>query len=99
MPSVRNRFSTLMSLALLLPAGWPHHVVLGVADSPGDASALVHHARVDARYQYLAGGVNTGQGWSTWNPNGTFASMYVKESISAQHRRPTRFSCAGGMKA
>ena len=24
------------------------------------------------RYQYLAGGVNTGSGWSTWNPNGSF---------------------------
>jgi hypothetical protein len=77
----------LLSLALLVPAGWPHHVVLGVADSPGDASTLLHHARVDARYQYLAGGVNTGRGWSTWNPNGTFASMYVKESV-ARHVIP-----------
>jgi len=24
--------------------------------------------------------VNTGQGWSTWNPDGTFASMYVQDS-------------------
>ncbi len=32
------------------------------------------------RYQYLAGGVNTGSGWSTWNPDGTFASMYVQDS-------------------
>ena len=32
------------------------------------------------RYQYLAGGVNTGSGWSTWNPNGTFASMYAQDS-------------------
>jgi hypothetical protein len=32
------------------------------------------------RYQYLAGGVNTGSGWSTWNPDGTFASMYASES-------------------
>src|SRR5580765_1539213 len=30
----------------------------------------------------LAGGVNTGQGWSTWNPDGTFASMYVQDSWS-----------------
>jgi hypothetical protein len=73
----------LMSLALLLPVGWPHHFVLGVADSPGDAHRLVQHAAVDARYQYLAGGVNTGQGWATWNPDGTFASMYVRESIKA----------------
>jgi hypothetical protein len=58
-----------------------------VADSPGDAASIVAHARVDARYQYLAGGVNTGSGWSTWNPNGTFASMYVQESI-AHHTIP-----------
>src|SRR4051794_2761755 len=32
------------------------------------------------RYQYLAGGVNTGEGWATWNPGGTFASRYASES-------------------
>ena len=78
--------SVLLSLAVL-PVGWPHHVVLGVADSPGDAQQLAQHARVDARYQYLSGGVNTGQGWATWNPDGTFASMYVRESI-AEHMIP-----------
>jgi hypothetical protein len=39
------------------------------------------------RYQYLACGVNTGRGWSTWNPGGSFASMYVNESI-ANHVTP-----------
>jgi hypothetical protein len=72
----------LLSLALL-PLGWPHHLVLGVADAPGDAHRLAQHAPLDARYQYLAGGVNTGQGWATWNRDGTFASMYVRESIAA----------------
>ena len=74
--------SMLMSVALL-PAGWPHHLLLGVTDSPGDAHALAKRASVDARYQYLSGGVNTGHGWATWNPNGTFASSYVRESIAA----------------
>ena len=32
------------------------------------------------RYQYLAGGVNTGGGWATWNPNGDFATNYLNES-------------------
>jgi hypothetical protein len=73
----------LMLLSLALPAGWPHHLLLGVADSPGDAHQLAKQTGVDARYQYLAGGVNTGQGWATWNPDGTFASMYVQESIAA----------------
>ncbi len=80
----RTGLSLLTSLALMVPVGWPHHVVLGVADSPGDAQALAHHAPVDARYQYLSGGANTGHGWATWNPDGTFASMYVRESIAAQ---------------
>jgi hypothetical protein len=86
----RSRRSTLLSVLLplaLLPAGWPHHLVLGVSDSPGDAGHLAAHAHVDARYQYLAGGVNTGSGWATWNPDGTFASMYVGESI-AHHMIP-----------
>ena len=74
--------SMLLSLALL-PFGWPHHLLLGVADPPGDAHRLARQAHVDARYQYLSGGVNTGHGWATWNPDGTFASMYVRESIAA----------------
>jgi hypothetical protein len=78
----RSAVSVLLS-ALLAPVGWPHHLVLGVAGSPGGARALATHARVDARYQYLSGGVNTGSGWSHWNANGTFASGYVRESIAA----------------
>ena len=77
---------TLVSLAVsvaALPLGWPHHLLLGVTDSPGDAHHLAQRAHVDARYQYLSGGANTGHGWSTWNPSGTFASMYVRESIAA----------------
>jgi hypothetical protein len=35
------------------------------------------------RYQYLAGGVNTSSGWSTWNPNGDFAKFYIQESAAS----------------
>lgn len=69
--------------AISVPSGWPRHVALGVADSPGDAQALHAHAALDMRYQYLAGGVNTGRGWATWNPDGSFVSMYVRESLAA----------------
>ncbi len=32
------------------------------------------------RYQYLAGGVNTGTGWETWNtPSGQFAGYYMTD--------------------
>ncbi len=63
-----------------LPHGWPQTLQIGLADSPGGATALRRSAPFGFRYQYLAGGVNTGQGWSTWNPDGTFASMYVQDS-------------------
>jgi hypothetical protein len=69
--------------SLPVPAGWPSHLALGVSDSPGDAQRLARHARFDMRYQYLAGGVNTGGGWATWDPGASFASRYVNESISA----------------
>jgi len=63
-----------------LPANWPGTLQVGVADAPGGAAALRGTAPFGFRYQYLAGGVNTGGGWSTWNPDGTFASMYVQDS-------------------
>jgi hypothetical protein len=67
----------------LASAGWPHHVALGVSDSPGDAQALRTHAHADIRYQYLAGGVNTGHGWAIWDPNGSFVTAYLDESFAA----------------
>src|SRR5438105_15764558 len=63
-----------------LPARWPHTLQLGLADEPGGAAALRKAAPFGFRYQYLAGGVNTGQGWSTWNPNGSFVTRYDRES-------------------
>lgn len=68
--------------AIALPSWAPAHVELGLASQPGGA----HHVRAEHaswRYQYLAGGVNTGSGWSTWNPDGTFVSRYVAESRRA----------------
>lgn len=35
------------------------------------------------RYQYLAGGANTGNGWATWNTNGDFARFYIQDSIAS----------------
>jgi len=34
------------------------------------------------RYQYLAGGVNTGSGWATWNSNGDFPRYYIEDSVA-----------------
>jgi len=54
-------------------------LALGLSSQPGTA-AHVQASHATWRYQYLAGGVNTGDGWSGWNPDGTFVSRYVAES-------------------
>jgi len=66
------------------PAGWPTTVQLGMADGAGGAATMKATAPFGFRYQYLAGGVNTGSGWSTWNPDGSFVSLYVRESVAAR---------------
>jgi hypothetical protein len=65
-----------------LPAGWPNRIELGMADSPGGAAAMKATAAFGFRYQYLAGGANTGSGWATWNTNGDFARFYIQDSIA-----------------
>ncbi len=67
-----------------LPHGWPAALRIGLADAPGGAAALRRSAPFGFRYQYLAGGVNTGSGWSTWNENGSFVTRYVAESRAAR---------------
>jgi hypothetical protein len=65
-----------------LPSGWPARIELGVADSPGGAAAIRATAPFLFRYQYLAGGVNTGSGWATWNSNGDFPKFYIQDSVA-----------------
>ncbi len=59
---------------------------IGFADSPGGAAALHADAPFGLRYQYLAGGVNTGNGWATWNTNGDFVKWYVAGLGRERHR-------------
>jgi hypothetical protein len=66
-----------------LPHGWPRTLQIGLTDSPGGARALRASAPFGFRYQYLTGGVNTGSGWSTWNPDGSFVTRYIAESRAA----------------
>jgi hypothetical protein len=66
-----------------LPKRWPKTMQIGLMDPPGGAAKLRRSARFGFRYQYLAGGVNTGSGWSTWNPDGSFVTRYVAESRPA----------------
>ena len=63
------------------PVPWPYrHLELGLASSPGGAAGLAAIAPFGFRYQYLAGGVNTGQDWPHWNPDGSFVTRYIAES-------------------
>ena len=67
---------------------WPFsHLQLGLADAPGGAAGLAATAPFGLRYQYLAGGVNTGKDWQHWNPDGSFVSDYIAES-EAHHIVP-----------
>lgn len=66
----------------VLPGGWPSTLQVGMSDSPGGAAAMKAVAPFAFRYQYLAGGVNTGSGWATWNSNGQFATYYIQDSVA-----------------
>jgi hypothetical protein len=65
-----------------LPAGWPTTMQIGVSDWPGNAANTAAAADFGFRYQYLAGGVNTGDGWANWNANGEFVTYYAQDSIN-----------------
>jgi hypothetical protein len=64
-----------------LPARWPASLQIGSGSAPGEAAAMRAQAPYGFRYQYLSGGVNTGNGWATWNANGDFARYYIDDSV------------------
>ncbi len=68
-----------------IPAAWPSKKLeIGLTDNPNGAASL--HSTVPGmkfRYLYLAGGVNTGSGWATWNDNGKYVDYYADDSIAA----------------
>ncbi len=65
-----------------LPPGLPPTFWMGLANGPADLGWMTGSGVPwNARYQYLAGGVNTGSGWATWWPgNGDFARDYLTTS-------------------
>lgn len=73
------------------PAVMPTHFAFGLGNAPGGVGLMnemrSHNGTAwDYRYQYLAGGVNTGQGWETWNsPPGQFATYYIDESVTNRY--------------
>src|SRR5258708_35229790 len=74
--------STAAAAQAPLPAGWPARMELGMADSPGGAAAMRATAPFLFRYQYLAGGVNTGSGGATWKPNRDFVRVFIQDSAA-----------------
>ena len=64
------------------PNGLPTHLGIGLSGGPNATGIYgwMPDSGVpwDYAYQYLAGGVNTGGGWETWNPNGQFATWYAQ---------------------
>jgi hypothetical protein len=66
-----------------VPAAWPSRALeLGMADAPNGAAAMRATAPFAFRYQYLSAGVNTGNGWATWNSDGQFATYYIQDSVA-----------------
>ena len=62
----------------------PGHFGIGVTASPPDSSTgWMPQSNVpwDYAYQYLAGGVNTGSGWRTWNEKAQFPLWYAKGAV------------------
>ncbi len=66
--------------ALTLPAG----LNFGLGNNPGDLTWMTSSGVPwRYRYAYLAGGVNTGGGWETWNsPSGQYAAYYMSDSAA-----------------
>lgn len=72
-----NTISGASAAALApIPGGFPGHFGYGLFN--GNISTMHPGIPYDYRYQYLAGGVNTGEGWQTWGTN--YAANYVAQS-------------------
>lgn len=64
-----------------IPSGMPTHFSYGLFN--GDLSDMHSGVPYDFRYQYLAGGVNTGDGWRSWQSDGQYAADYVADARNA----------------
>lgn len=58
----------------------PKYLAFGFRNGPGQVN-LIKSLKVNYRYQYLSGGVNTSSNWKTWNtPTADFARLYLNDS-------------------
>jgi len=69
-----------------IPSGLPAHLGIGLAAEPSTDGIYgwMPNSGVpwDYAYQYLAGGVNTGGGWETWNAGAQFPLYYAQGAAS-----------------
>jgi len=64
-----------------IPPGMPAYFNFGLFNT--DVNSAPASIPWDFRYQYLAGGVNTGNGWATWNtPPGQYATNFIQDARS-----------------
>lgn len=72
-----------------LPEHLPDHLGIGLAANlgPQGLKGWVPQSKIGFDYtsQYLAGGVNTGSGWETWDPRATFPIDYASLATSEHH--------------
>jgi hypothetical protein len=72
--------------AAAVPSGLPTHFAIGLGAAPDNTGIYgwMPSSGIpwDYAYQYLAGGVNTGVGWETWNTQGEFALNYAQGAAS-----------------
>jgi hypothetical protein len=68
--------------AVRAAAGLPSHFGFGLSAHPDESGIYgwMPDSGIpwDYAYQYLAGGVNTGQGWQTWDTDGQFPLFYAQ---------------------
>jgi hypothetical protein len=77
-----STFSEPGPITVDLPAGLPGHLGLGLMNNPQQLDWMTGSGIPwDYRNQYLAGGVNTGEGWTGWgDPAGIFVDQYLLQS-------------------
>src|SRR5438045_4175307 len=73
--------STHIPARPLLPTS---RLEFGIVSEPSSLSWMTSsNVPWQYRYTYLAGGVNTGNGWETWNsPTGQYATYYMNASYA-----------------
>src|SRR5437868_5614010 len=64
-----------------IPTGLPNYFGYGLFN--GSISDMHSGVPYNYRYQYLSGGVNTGDGWQNWQADGRYAVSYVTASRQA----------------